>query len=144
MTMTETTQGSAYGAEYDALEDIARTTRRRMRQIEEAARAEQSRALVGRAFRYRNCYSMPENDADYWWMYSLVVGVSDVGGLLVVRFQQDRDGKLEVERCAAYESTLGEEISRDCFTAAWRSVSAQAIGTVAGALVNTPEVRDDA
>lgn len=88
---------------------------------DEKALAE-ARALVGKCFKYRNCYSCPQEESDYWWLYSKVTGVGDYSAR-AFRFQTDKYGKTEVEWNVRQPSTGGYiEISAKEFNAAWREV----------------------
>lgn len=49
------------------------------RQAEEDKKAAANRLLIGRFFKYRNCYSCPDTEADYWWLYATVTGVTEFG-----------------------------------------------------------------
>ena len=126
--------GSGYGAEYDALAKASNTARQRMYEIESEARAAESRALVGRAFRYLNNYSCPETKKDYWWLYTLVVGVTEDGQLSAVRFQRDKHGRVDVERTTTYVHTLGVEITRAEFAKAWKRLSSAMLTDMENAL----------
>jgi hypothetical protein len=51
--------------------------------------------LVGKCFRYRNCYSCPQPD-EYWYRYYIVTGVEDAT-VRAIACQIDKDGKAQVE-----------------------------------------------
>lgn len=53
-------------------------------------------ALVGKCYRYRNSFSCPEGDADYWWLYMKLTGLDDMGTLIAHTFQTDKTGKIEI------------------------------------------------
>ena len=78
--------------------------------------------LVGRCFKYRNCYSCPEKESDYWWLYRKITRVED-GSLRAFEFQIDSRGEFEV-RPDKFVG-LGDngsgwtEIRGDEFSAAW-------------------------
>lgn len=94
----------------------------RIIEIEEAHRAAELAPLVGRCFRYRNCYSCPESDDDYWFMYTRITGILD-GALQALRFQTDKHGKIEVEECDVWgTSTLGDEITAQEFSNALSAI----------------------
>jgi hypothetical protein len=70
--------------------------RAEMYAIEDQENAVKRSALDGKCFKYRNCYSCPADDADYWWLY---VRVKLSGDKLVgLAFQRDRYGKCSVEQ----------------------------------------------
>lgn len=56
------------------------------------------RALVGKCFKCRNCYSCPEKESDYWWLYLCITGIDAEGAVEGVKFQTDKNGKLKVEQ----------------------------------------------
>lgn len=102
-------------------------TRREIQRIEEAEAREKSRALVGKCFRYRNCYSMPQKPSDYWWLYLRVVSTTADGNCRAFSFQEDRDGQISIEtRARAHTVFLDgapgsyRPISRRQFDTAWR------------------------
>lgn len=44
---------------------------------------------IGSCYKYRNCYSCPKIDDDYWWVYYKIVGIDPNDKQLVVEsFQQ--------------------------------------------------------
>lgn len=51
---------------------------------------------VGSYFKYKNSYSSPENENDYWWLYIYVKEIKN-NDLIVVSFQTDKDGKIIVD-----------------------------------------------
>lgn len=64
--------------------------------------AEQRRAengpLVGKFFKTRNNYSVPEKRSDYWWQYVQVTKMARSGHLDIVMFEIDKYGNLSVRR----------------------------------------------
>lgn len=65
--------------------------------INDAESAAQAAALVGKFFKYRTCYSCPQSEADYWWLYVAVTGVGEAGAMKGWAFQIDKDHKIIVE-----------------------------------------------
>jgi len=65
--------------------------------ITDAEDAPKEDALVGKCFKYRNNYSMPEMESDYWWLYAKIIAKRPDGGLHVFQFQTDKDGKITIE-----------------------------------------------
>lgn len=93
-----------------------------LNRLRDAETLNESKALVGRCFKYRNCYSCPQTDADYWWLYLKVV---KVGGYwpIAFQFQTDKDGRIEIETRSHHTRLSGYvEISAKEFNAAWRKV----------------------
>lgn len=91
----------------------------------EAQEAEyHNRALIGKCFKYRNSYSCPQDDNDYWWMYCKVLGVKGTS-LQVWRFQTDKYKKVDVEpdtMLAREQLQIGyHEIPLAEFDAAWQA-----------------------
>jgi hypothetical protein len=72
---------------------------RELQDIEQAENEKRATALVGRAFKYRNSYSLPQSDANYWWMYAIVTG-QDGGVPMGLTFQRDKDGLVTIEHDA--------------------------------------------
>lgn len=73
------------------------------RKANAAASAERGRlhdaenaAVVGKHFKYRNCYSCPERPSDYWWLYLRVIEAKG-GRLKCFAFEIDKYGKISVE-----------------------------------------------
>lgn len=51
--------------------------------------------FVGKCYKYRNCYSCPQEEKDYWWLYIYVKEIKD-GYLTCQTFQKDSDGKIMI------------------------------------------------
>jgi hypothetical protein len=83
--------------------------REELRAIEDAEKTKANASLIGKCFKYRNSYSCPESDADYWWLYSKVVSV-DGEWAQVLRFQTDRNGRVEFETCSTHVRHLDQQI----------------------------------
>lgn len=64
--------------------------------IREKKTTEQNLKLVGHCFKYRNSYSLPETESDYWWLYVKVLKVDDTS-LLVLEFQTDKYGEISIK-----------------------------------------------
>jgi hypothetical protein len=58
---------------------------------------EAAKALLGKCFKYKNCYSCPQTAKDYWWMYARVVKVGDYGHLQMATFQVDSNGDVSAK-----------------------------------------------
>lgn len=77
-------------------------------------------ALVGKCYKYRNCYSSPQSEKDYWWMYSLVLGLNDRGMPEAFVFQKDTYGRITIEPKASFlMSEQQVEIPSGKLTEAW-------------------------
>jgi hypothetical protein len=68
------------------------------------------RERIGFCYRYRNSYSCPQTDADYWWMYVKITGVID-GAYQAVNAQKDSYGKVSVETHQAVIAERGGVLS---------------------------------
>ena len=88
--------------------------------LEDAKRAEENANLEGKCFRYRNCYSCPKDESEYWWLYRRVTSVGKDGRMQVFQFQTDQYGKTEIEFDKATSSSLGEPITLKQFRHAFR------------------------
>jgi hypothetical protein len=54
--------------------------------------------LVGKCFKYKNSYSSPEKESDYWYLYRKVLRIADEHPFIVsFDFQTDKDGKISIE-----------------------------------------------
>jgi hypothetical protein len=88
----------------------------------DAKERERAQAHVGRCFAYRNCYSCPSSEADYWTLYLRVVGVTPEGTIRLVTFQTDKDGNVRVDEDTRSAGILGsgyKEISHAELVQAW-------------------------
>lgn len=81
----------------DALRSASDLIRREVMRREEAQNVEAHRAMVGKCFRYRNCYSCPEKPSDYWWLYAKAERLGEMGYPVGVSFQVDKDGVLTIQ-----------------------------------------------
>lgn len=92
----------------------------RINEIEGARLAEENAAVVGKCFKYRNCYSCPKDDSERWWLYQRVTSVTKHGRLNVFSFQVDKDGQFSCEETTRSVGILGEPITLKQFQHAWR------------------------
>lgn len=95
----------------------------KIKEIEDLPRL---RALVGTCWKYRNSYSCPERESDYWWMYIIVTSINDDSTTLrVAVIQQDSYGEIRIETNRYYhENMLQTPIKRKEFDGAWDSLIA--------------------
>lgn len=107
-------------------------TRRQIQRLEERETRRKAQALVGKCFRYRNCYSCPEKPSDYWWLYIRVVSVRRDGQCNTIQFQIDRNGMMTVTPSARTHTIFMSDapgsyrpISRRAFDRAWRTFKAK-------------------
>lgn len=108
--------------ELKRLQAQSATIREKIDKIEAADLREQASKLVGKCFRYRNCYSCPKSDADYWWVYQRVIRSTKQGYLILFSFQVDQYGRFEIEPLARRSPRLhlGEQITLKQFQHAWK------------------------
>ncbi len=81
-------------AEKNALIAQAVAARAALDADEEQSRRAINERLVGKCFVYRNCYSCPKTDADYWWLYIRIIRLDEDGDLYATEFQIDAHGSL--------------------------------------------------
>jgi hypothetical protein len=101
-----------------------------LHRLKDAETLKESRALVGKCFKYRNCYSCPQKPSDYWWLYVKVVGVGDYWPT-TLEFQTDKDGRIEIKTsdCAVIREGGGHiEIPAKEFNAAWKKLQKRIAG----------------
>lgn len=116
----------------EELQAQARIIQGKMDDIRAAEAYEQAKKLVGKCFKYRNCYSCPDSDADYWWLYRRVVSASKDGYVKMFTFQTDKYGQTTIK----VEDRFGEfsgnctQITHKQFQHAWR-VAARRINQLA-------------
>lgn len=83
--------------------------------IQDAERAKEYQAVIGRCYVYDNGYSHDRR----WPLFTRVTGINENGFLVVIRTQIDCNGKLEMEETTLIgTATLGEEISFGKYCAA--------------------------
>lgn len=78
--------------EKEQIEKEMAKLRNKLWAIEKKEADEENKKLVGKYFKYRNCYSCPEKPSDYWYLYKRVIGLGKTG-LITEEFQIDKDGK---------------------------------------------------
>lgn len=99
--------------ELEQLRKIQHQTGEKIRKLLATKMLEDNGRFVGKYFKYRNSYSLPQTPDDYWWLYSHVVGISKDGMMEVTTFQNDKRGRIEIEmRACGTDATLGEEIDQ--------------------------------
>lgn len=79
-----------------------------------------NRKLVGKHYKFRNCYSCPDKESDYWWSYTKVIGVED-GAVILWNFQTDKYGEISI-KFRDIHTTIHHgyvEITQDEFRAEW-------------------------
>jgi len=102
------------------LRKIIDVNRDELHEIEDGERAEYDKQFIGRCFRYRNSYSVPTED-EKWRLYTKVISVGETG-LTCLSFQEDYEGKIEIEPGGfQYSGNLEDwqEITEDHYRQAW-------------------------
>lgn len=95
--------------------------RRNIQDFDAKERIAANKSLIGRFFKYRNCYSCPTKPSDYWWMYTAVIGVDRGGYLKTFVFQRDSYGAVRIEQGSGIDGNLlGSPIRRNDFEIAWK------------------------
>lgn len=59
-------------------------------------REKEFKKYVGKYYKYKNSYSCPQTEEDYWWTYTYVKELKD-NGLIVFSVQTDKYGKITIE-----------------------------------------------
>lgn len=94
--------------------------------IEKVERRAEMETLLGKYFKYRNCYSCPDKPSDYWWMYSMPIRIRKDGWFDIFQFEMDKDGKISIEtKDKTYRSNYyngWKEISQSNFNQAWKQI----------------------
>lgn len=72
---------------------------------------------IGTHYRYRTCYSCPDSEADYWWVYCRIVGVRD-SHFRLLTFQVDAYHELKIEETRSVTVNGYDLISEAEFRAA--------------------------
>ena len=94
---------------------------RALADLRDAETQRESEALVGRCFKYRNCYSCPKEASDYWWLYIKVTHVGEYWPV-TFEFQTDKDGMIQIktdQTRVRVENGGYVEIKPSEFNAAW-------------------------
>jgi hypothetical protein len=107
-----------------ALNKVLTQARNELSEIESAERAAENAKLVGRFFKYRNNYSCPEKESDYWYLYTAVERTDADGGIRQFSFQTDKNGDIRIEPDQWHIGLLSgyAEIPFQEFDIAWQKV----------------------
>lgn len=108
--------------------------RREVKELEDRNRTENERpkfkALVGTCWKYRNCYSCPVEESDYWWLYKMVVGVADDGEIDYISMQIDKHGALTIRREQADWTYFSDEKHIEINAIEWKTMALRAQGVI--------------
>lgn len=80
-----------------ALQETLAKVRRELSRIEAAERLKANRGLVGKCYVYRNSYSCPETEADYWPLYKKIISLDEFGNFQTLQFENDNSGQLTIK-----------------------------------------------
>jgi len=104
------------------LEKQVKALREELDEIETREQIKETKKLVGKCFKYRNCYSCPESEGDYWWLYSKVLDQNKEGDLHTLSFEKDKYNKVNIEwgrHTNPYEGDSYIPIKEEEFAEAW-------------------------
>lgn len=85
----------------------------------------------GKYFKYRNSYSCPQSESDYWFIYFKVLKVGNERSITALRFEIDNSSKIEIEIKEVYTSSLQTEITEKEFLAARDRVKINCLAALA-------------
>ena len=116
----------------EELEQILQQARTELTEILKAEESPIQQALLGRYFKYRNCYSCSQTDADSWWLYLKPLTILD-GRLFGISFQQDTNGEISIQTAASLHYLVFRdgvpssyiEIPTEEFWGAWAALQVQ-------------------
>jgi hypothetical protein len=78
------------------LHKIITKAQKELRKIVDAREKREAKKLVGKFFKYRNCYSGAQTEKDYWWVYRAVTSIRG-NFFIITEFQVDSAGNLSAE-----------------------------------------------
>lgn len=100
----------------------------RLYDIEQAKRFKRNIPLIGKCFKYRNCYSA----GDYWWLYIKVIGLDESGNPQTFAFEKDTQGEWKISvvkaHWGAFDPPLYHPIPETEFGNAWNSTLKELFG----------------
>jgi hypothetical protein len=108
-------------AELKELERQRAKITNRIGEIERERDEAESAKFIGRFFKYRNCFSCPEKESDYWWLYFKVTA-NESRWSKGFDFQRDRDGRVSTDPVALRVLSNNDgwvEITKGEWDAAW-------------------------
>ena len=114
----------------EELQKSLRDAQRELSAIEAKEQEAYNKAVLGKCFRYRNCYSCPEKPSDYWWLYARVVKVSGQD-VICFEFQTDRYGEIFIRpdrRCYRRMVDGYQQITLTEYRAAWKRTAKRIAG----------------
>jgi len=85
----------------------------------------------GKYFKYRNSFSCPQKESDYWYLYSKVSKVISVREVYRISFEMDIHSKIEIHGGKSYMSCLGVEISKEEYYKAAEGIKVNCLAALA-------------
>jgi len=101
------------GMNNDQLSELIRDAGKIIAKRAQDIRQFENESLVGRSFKYRNSYSCPQEEKDYWMLYQRVLSLDHDGTPWGVTIQTDCYGKMECEEGPI--RSIGDEIETEEF-----------------------------
>lgn len=67
-------------------------------------------AFIGKCFKYRNSYSCPQEESDYWWLWIRIIGLKDER-LIALEASKDSFRKIcfGKQELSCYDGTIDEK-----------------------------------
>ena len=109
------------------LQNIINEARNELSEIEDAEKTQEHEKYVGRFFKYKNSYSCPETEKDYWWIYATILKTEDCG-VRMFSFEIDSYGTFEIkpnEWHVSFPYVEWIEIDKAEYMKAWNSFYAK-------------------
>lgn len=78
--------------------------RQELYEIEDAEQELERKKYDGKHFKFRNPYSCPEKDSDYWWVYYRVFVKDDE--LFAASFETDSNGEIKIRPCKSVNTRV--------------------------------------
>ncbi len=105
----------------DELRRIIADAQKSLSAIQYQERRRAHERLIGKCYKFRNSYSCPEKESDYWWLYRKITSMDEFGWLNTFEFQKDRSGQITIreENLKVAESSEDIPISHAEFNEAW-------------------------
>jgi hypothetical protein len=106
----------------EELQNTIDAARAELFQIEQVEGIAQAKEFVGKCFKYRNCFSCPSDESDYWWKYRYIHRQAGAN-LYSLTFEKCSNNTISIipdDSVAPYLFTdVWQEISSDEFSDAW-------------------------
>jgi hypothetical protein len=92
--------------------------------IELKKKIKENSLFVGNYYKYKSCYSYPESEKDYWYIYVYVKSFDeDLEQLNCFSFQTDDKGEIEINpNYNTYNHMVQTKITKKEFNREWKKV----------------------